>query len=237
MAPGLLLPRMLLFPRRTSTSCYWWLRRRGGKRCRFLCMIVTVMSETACKEVRGKTSTIMYTRNARHGWPLFLKTKKMELLEKYPRFAHKVFWNVFFFLARIGRPDILWSMTSLFRAVTKWTGAHDRRLARLISYNSSHKSTPTILSWGKHITTMQNRIISRFWFCKRPWRLKSNISSLLCIIGSQTYIPISWMWKKQTSVSHSSTEAEVISVDAGLRMDEIPALHRNPAIWRWYPWF
>ena len=32
------------------------------------------------------------------------------------------------------------------------------------------------------------------------------------------------MCKKQTSVSHSSTEAEVISLDAGLRMDGITAL-------------
>ena len=37
-------------------------------------------------------------------------------------------------------------------------------------------------------------------------------------------MPISWMCKKQTSVSHSSTEAEIISVDSGLRMDGIPAL-------------
>ena len=32
------------------------------------------------------------------------------------------------------------------------------------------------------------------------------------------------MCKKQASVSHSSTEAEIISLDAGLRMDGIPAL-------------
>ena len=30
--------------------------------------------------------------------------------------------------------------------------------------------------------------------------------------------------KKQTSVSHSSTESEIISLDAGLRLDGIPAL-------------
>ena len=30
--------------------------------------------------------------------------------------------------------------------------------------------------------------------------------------------------KKQTSVSHSSTESEIISLDAGLRMDGLPAL-------------
>ena len=32
------------------------------------------------------------------------------------------------------------------------------------------------------------------------------------------------MCKKQTSVSHSSTESEIISLDAGLRLHEIPAL-------------
>ena len=39
-----------------------------------------------------------------------------------------------------------------------------------------------------------------------------------------TFVPISWMCKKQTSVSHSSTESEIISLDAGLRLDGIPAL-------------
>ena len=37
-------------------------------------------------------------------------------------------------------------------------------------------------------------------------------------------VPISWLCKKQSSVSHSSTEAENICLDAGLRMDGIPAL-------------
>ena len=32
------------------------------------------------------------------------------------------------------------------------------------------------------------------------------------------------MCKKQTSVSHSSTESEIISLDAGLRMEGIPTL-------------
>ena len=38
------------------------------------------------------------------------------------------------YLARIGRLDILWSMNKLARAVTKWSKACDKRLARLISY-------------------------------------------------------------------------------------------------------
>ena len=51
----------------------------------------------------------------------------------------------------------------------------------------------------------------------------SNSTSVgtLCIFGSHTFVPISWMCEKQTSVSHSSTESEIISLDAGLRLDGI----------------
>ena len=36
------------------------------------------------------------------------------------------------YLARIGRPDILWSLNKLARSITKWTKACDKRLNRLI---------------------------------------------------------------------------------------------------------
>ena len=38
------------------------------------------------------------------------------------------------YLARIGRPDILWPVNKLARSITKWTKACDKRLSRLISY-------------------------------------------------------------------------------------------------------
>ena len=53
---------------------------------------------------------------------------------------------------------------------------------------------------------------------------KSTSGGTLCIFGSHTFVPISWKCKKRTSVSHSSTESEIISLDAGLRMDGFPAL-------------
>ena len=53
---------------------------------------------------------------------------------------------------------------------------------------------------------------------------KSASGGTLCVFGSRTFVPISWMCKKQTSVSHSSTESEIISLDAGLRLDGFPAL-------------
>ena len=53
---------------------------------------------------------------------------------------------------------------------------------------------------------------------------KSTSGGTLCIFGSHTFVPVSWMCKKQTSVSHSSTESEIISLDTGLRLDGLPAL-------------
>ena len=50
-------------------------------------------------------------------------------------------------LARIGRPDILWPVNKLARALTKCTQACDRHLARLISCIHQNKSTDNIVMW------------------------------------------------------------------------------------------
>ena len=71
---------------------------------------------------------------------------------------------------------------------------------------------------------MQIGTVSRLWLCRRSWRFKSTSGGTLCLFGSHTFVPISWMCKKQTSVSHSSTESEIISLDTGLRLDGLAAL-------------
>ena len=53
---------------------------------------------------------------------------------------------------------------------------------------------------------------------------KSTSGGTLCVFGSHTFVPISWMCKKQTAVSHISTESEIIALDTGLRLDDLPAL-------------
>ena len=53
---------------------------------------------------------------------------------------------------------------------------------------------------------------------------KSTSGGTLCVFVSHTFVPISWMCKKQIAVSHSSTESEIISPDTGLRLDGLPAL-------------
>ena len=64
------------------------------------------------------------------------------------------------YLARIGRPDIPWSVNKLARAVTKWTRACDNRLAHLISQIHHTTDVQTMLTCGKHCTTMQAGTVS-----------------------------------------------------------------------------
>ena len=59
---------------------------------------------------------------------------------------------------------------------------------------------------------------------------KSTSGGALCVLESHTFVPVSWVCKKQTSVSNSSTEAEIISLDARLRMGGIPSFG-SFAIW------
>ena len=62
------------------------------------------------------------------------KIEELESLGELPKVCSQ-FVLKFLHLARLGRPDFVWSVHKLVRAVIKWTRACDRHLARLISYN------------------------------------------------------------------------------------------------------
>jgi len=53
---------------------------------------------------------------------------------------------------------------------------------------------------------------------------KSTSGAILCLMGPHTFCPVTWLCKKQGAISHSSSESEVIALDAGLRMEGLPAL-------------
>ena len=115
-------------------------------------------------------------------------------------------------------------MNKLARSITKWTKACDKRLNRLISYihhTCEYKQYCYVSNNAKRCR------LGLFQDCDFVGDLEDSTSTFrgtLCIFGSHTFVPMSWMCKKQTSVSHSSTESENISLDAGLRLDGIPAL-------------
>ena len=125
------------------------------------------------------------------------------------------YWETWYFV-------VCWA--NLLVRVTKWTKACDKRLARLIScihHTSEYRPCGVVVNTAQHCRL---GLFQDSDFAVDLEDSKSTSGGVLCIVGSHTFVPISWMRKKQTSVSHSATEAEVISLDAGLRMDRIPAL-------------
>ena len=115
-------------------------------------------------------------------------------------------------------------MNKLARSITKWTKACDKRLHRLISYIHHTCEYKQYCHVGNTANQCRLGLFQDSDFAVDVDDSKSTSGGTLCIFGSHTFVPVSWMCKKQTSVSLSSTESEIISLDAGLRLDGIPAL-------------
>ena len=128
------------------------------------------------------------------------------------------------YLARIGRPDILWSVNKFARSITKWTKACDKRLNRLISYIHNTCEYKQYCYVGNTAKQCRLGLFQDSDFAGYLEDSQFTSGGTSCVFGSHTFVPISWMCSKQTSVSHSSSESEIISLDAGLRLDGILAL-------------
>ena len=105
-----------------------------------------------------------------------------------------------------------WSVNKLARSITKWTKACDKHLNRLISkihHTSEYKQYCHV---GNTAKQCRLGLFQDSDFAGDLEDSKSTSGGTLCIFGSHTFVPISWMCKKQTSVSHSSTESAILSL-------------------------
>ena len=128
------------------------------------------------------------------------------------------------YVARYNRVDFLWSVNALAREVTKWTVNCDKRLHRLMCY-MHYTAHLEMQCWvGDPPEDLQLALFADASFAGWLNDSKSTSGAILCLMGPNTYVPISWFCKKQGSISNSSTESELISLDAALRTEGIPAL-------------
>ena len=118
----------------------------------------------------------------------------------------------------------MWSVNKFARSITKWTKACDKRLSRLISHIHHTCDYKQYCHVGNTAKQCRLGLFQDSDFVGDLEDSKSTSGGTLCIFGSHTFVPISWMCQKQTVVSHSSTESKIISLVAGLRLDGIPAL-------------
>ena len=128
------------------------------------------------------------------------------------------------YLARIGRPDILWSVNKLARAITNWTRACDKRLARLISYIHHTGEFKQCFHVRNTAQPCRLGLLQDSDFAGDLEDSKSTSGGILVYFRKSTICANKLDVQETDSVSHSSTEAELISLDAGLRVDGTSAL-------------
>ena len=180
----------------------------------------------SCKEMRGQIIKQLnsYTKSQHHAlMTITSKKTNWNPWETCQKGALKLFWNAYTWHV-LDESIFPWSVNKFARSITKWTKACDKRLARLISYIHHTCEFKQYCHVGN---TAQQRTLGLFQdsdFAGDLEDSKSTSGGTLCIFGSHTFVPISWMCKKQSAVSHSSTESEIISLDTGLRLDGLPAL-------------
>ena len=146
-----------------------------------------------------------------HWWPS-CQGRRIEIRRRIVKSMLSKFSEMLKYMARIGRPNILWSVNKLARAVTKWTKACDTSLASLISYIHHTSEYWQYCYVGNTAQQCRLGLFLDSNFAGDPEDSKSTSGGLLCIFGSHTFVPRNWICKKQTSVSHSSTKAEIISL-------------------------
>ncbi len=128
------------------------------------------------------------------------------------------------FTARLVRGDCMWTVNYLARYVTKWSVVRDKRLHRLISYMWYTRDYVQ----SSHVCNFPNEcMLGMFADASFAGDVEDSTSTsgmTLCLFGSRTFVPLAWLCRKQTAVSHSSTEAELVALEAALRLYCLPCL-------------
>ena len=126
-------------------------------------------------------------------------------------------------MARLGRPDILWSVNKLARSVTKWTQACDRRLARLISYihhTSDHRQYCHVGNTAQHCRMC---LFQDSDFAGDLEDSKSNSRGILKASEVEHSSPFVGCARSKRQYPTVLTESAIISLNAGLRTHGLPA--------------
>ena len=61
-------------------------------------------------------------------------------------------------------------------------------------------------------------------FCGDSGSTRSTSGGFLALAGPKIFFPLAWLCKKQTSTSRSTTEAEIVSLEASLFSEDLPQL-------------
>ena len=104
---------------------YFFVVLRYGRSCQEMCGTIF--------ELANRTTQQLYKVSTPCIDDHHFKEEEMKSVGELSQVCSQIVLKCFY-LARIGRPDILFSVNKLARSITKWTRAWAKRLSRLISY-------------------------------------------------------------------------------------------------------
>ena len=150
--------------------------------------------------------------------------KEMKTVEKVSQVCFEIVPK-YLHSTRFGGLDILSSTKKLARSITKWTKDCDKRLNRLISFIHQTCRYKQYCHVGNTVKQCKLGLFQDSDFAGEILKIQKSTSDwTLCVCGCHTCVPKRRTCKEQTSVSYSSTQSEIIFLDAGLRLDGIPTL-------------
>ena len=126
-------------------------------------------------------------------------------------------------LGRLARPDLVKPIGDLASFVQKWSRNCDKQLHRLVCYiNSTVNSTLVGTVQDSTDELHLSLYVDADFAGERD--AKSTSGGFLVLSGPHTHFPLAWVSKRQTSVSRSTTEAEIVSLAYSLYQEALPAL-------------
>jgi len=137
--------------------------------------------------------------------------------------ASKILMKILY-AARMARYDLLRAVCFLATRITKWTKACDQLLHRLVGYIHSSLDVHQVAWIADPPENLELVLYTDADFAGDKETMRSTSGVLLCLKGPNSFFPLSAMSKRQTCVSHSTPEAELVAADAGVRREGIPAL-------------
>eukprot|EP00959_Pyramimonas_sp_CCMP1952_P244677 5114488-Pyramimonas_sp.AAC.2 len=112
----------------------------------------------------------------------------------------------------------------LAREITEWNTACDKRLHRLICYLKTTR-THCLRGWiGDAPDQLSIMLFADASFADCVSTSKSTTGVFAALVGPNAFSPINAVCKKQTVVSHSYTESEIVALDSALRFEGLPLL-------------
>ena len=95
------------------------------------------------------------------------------------------------------RPDLLWSVNTLAREVTRWNVACDKRLHRLISYMHCTRDFAQLCFVGDSADQCKLALYVDASFAGDLRDSKSTSGMFLALVGPNTFAPLTWFCKEQ----------------------------------------